>query len=121
VVVLVREAITARQPLARVMAVAWGVFLFIGWLGVSAQIMRGFILPRMRDRDITVRLAVAYQRSRDAEVFAGQPVFFVPHPNLKSVQVVLDDPRMRGALPPSFQPDQPMGPLSRAIRSLLSR
>lgn len=119
--VLVREAVAPRQSLTRVLAGVWGVFLFIGWLGLSAQIMRGFILPRMRDRDITVRLAVAYQRTNDPAVFAGQPAFFSPHPNLQSVRVVLDDPRMRGALAPSFQPDQPMGPLSRAVRVLLLR
>ena len=119
--VLVREVAGPRRPLARVLAGAWGVFLLIGWLGLSAQIMRGFILPRMRDRDITVRLAVAYQQRGDAAVFAGQPAIFVPHPNLASVRAVLDDPRMQGALPPSFQPDRPMGPLSRAVRVLLQR
>lgn len=118
---LAREAAAERQTLARLLAGSWGVFLFIGWLGLSAQIMRGFILPRMRDRDVTVRLAVAYQRSGNAAVFAGQPAFFVPHPNLTVVRAVLDDPRMRGALPPSFQPDRPMGPLSRAVRVLLGR
>ena len=115
---LMREASDVRQPLARMLAGAWGIFLLIGWLGVSAQIMRGFILPRMHDRDLPVRLAVAYQQTGDAAVFVGQPEFFRPHPNLESVRVVLDDPRMRGVLPPSFQPGQPMGPLSRAVRGL---
>jgi hypothetical protein len=106
---------------ASVLAGAWVVFLFIGWLGLSAQLMRGFILPRMRDRDAPVRLAVAFQRSGDAAVFAGQPAFYVPHPNLGSVRAVLHDPRMKGALPPSFQPEEPLGPLSRAVRLLLDR
>ena len=120
-VMLLREAADSRRQLARVLAGAWGLFLFVGWLGVSAQIMRGFILPRMRDRDLPVRLAVAYQRSGDETVFAGQPPFFCPHPDLRSVQSVLNDPRMRDALPPSFQPTQPMGPLSCAVRALLGR
>jgi len=54
-------------------------------------------------------------------VFAGQPRLIVPHPNPESVRVVLTDPRMRGALPPSLQPGQPMGPWSRAVRTLLGR
>ncbi len=118
IVVLVREVNGAQRSLARLLAGAWGVFLFIGWLGVSAQIIRGFILPRMRDRDLPVRLAVAYQQSRDPAVYAPYSGFYQPHINLRSVTVVLDDPRMKSALPPSFQPGQPMGPLSRAIRRL---
>ena len=37
----------------------------------------------------------------------------------EAVRVVLADPRMKGLLPPSFQPSQPMGPLSRAARWLV--
>lgn len=120
-VALVRKAEAARRRFARVLAGAWGVFLVVGWLGISAQVMRGFILPRMRDRDAPVRLAVAFQQSGDPAVFAGQHPILVPHPNPESVRFVLSDPRMRGALPPSFQPGQPMGPLSRAVRVLLRR
>ena len=120
-VVLAREAGESRRRFVEVVAGAWGGFLFIGWLGLSAQVMRGFILPRMSDRDAPVRLAVAFQRSDDAAVFDGQPAILVPHPHPESVRVVLKDPRMRGALPPSFQPGQPMGPLSRSVRSLLGR
>ena len=118
-IVLACEARGSRRRFTQVLAGTWGVFLFVGWLGLSAQIMRGFIRPRMRDRDITVRLAVAYQRSGDPAVFAGQPAFYLPNPNLASVRAVLTDPRMKGALPPSFQPDEPLGPLSRAVRFLL--
>jgi hypothetical protein len=118
-IALAREAGGSRRRFSQVLAGTWGAFLFIGWLGLSAQIMRGFILPRLRDRDITVRLAVAYQRSGDKAVFADQPAIYVPHPNLASVQAVLTDPRMKGALPPSFQPGEPLGPLSRSVRLLL--
>jgi hypothetical protein len=120
-VALVREAGEPRRRFARVLVGAWGVFLLVGWLGISAQVVRGFILPRMRDRDAPVRLAVAFQQSNDPAVFAGQHPILVPHPRLASVRFVLSDPRMRGALPPSFQPDRPMGPLSRAVRWLLGR
>jgi len=120
-VTLMREARGSRRRITQVVAGAWVMFLFIGWLGLSAKVMRGFILPRMRDRDITVRLAVAFQQGGDPAVFAGQPPILTPHPNPESVRLVLHDPRMRGALPPSFQPGQPMGPLSRAVRVLLGR
>jgi hypothetical protein len=54
-------------------------------------------------------------------VFEGQPKLLVPHPNLDSVRAVLSDPRMRGALPPSLQPERPPGPLSRGVRAVLGR
>ena len=62
-----------------------------------------------------------FQRRGDAAVFTGQPRLLVPHPNLGSVTAVLDDPRLKGALPPSLQPERPLGPLSRAVRWLLGR
>lgn len=109
---------TARQ---RWLAVAWGGFLLIGWAGLSAEVMRGIILPRARDRDAPVRLVREFQRTGDATVFAGQPRLLVPHPNPESVRSVLNDPRLKGALPPSLQPEQPLGPLSRRVRTLLGR
>ena len=105
----------------RLVAVAWGAGLFVGWVGLSAEVARGIILPRMRDRDAPVRLVRAFQRTGDAAVFTGQPRLLVPHPNPESVRAVLADPRMQGALPPSLQPDRPMGPLSRGVRWLLGR
>lgn len=109
---------TARQ---RWLAAAWGGFLLVGWAGLSAEVMRGIILPRARDREAPVRLVREFQRSGDAAVFAGQPKLLVPHPNPESVRAVLTDPRMKGALPPSLQPEQSMGPLSRGVRTLLGR
>jgi hypothetical protein len=120
-VVLARAAVARGRLIARTAAAVWCGFLFIGWLGLSAQVMRGLVLPRMRDRDAPVRLAVAFQQGGDATVFAGQPKLLVPHPNPATVRAVLTDPRLRGALPPSFQPGQPVGPLSRAVRLLLGR
>ncbi len=123
-VVLVREAVAARPQRARlaaVLAMAWGGFVCVGWAGLSAEAMRRIILPRARDREAPVRLAVAFQRTGDAAVFAGQPRLLVPHPNPESVRAVLTDERMRGVLPPSFQPERPMGPLSRAVRAVLGR
>jgi hypothetical protein len=120
-VTLARETLAPRRPLAVLVAGAWGAFLLAGWIGLSAEVMRGLVLPRARDREAPVRLMRAYQASRDAAVFTGQPLLLVPHPNLAVVRAVLDDPRMKGALPPSMQPEQPMGPLSRAVRWTLGR
>jgi len=117
-VTLVREA---RARVVSVVGVAWGLFLLVGWLGLSVEMMRGIVLPRMRDREAPVRLVVAFQRSGDVAVFAGQPRLLVPHPNPESVRAVLADERMRGALPPSLQPERPMGPLSRVVRWVLGR
>ncbi|MDQ5977052.1 MAG: hypothetical protein QG602_24, partial [Verrucomicrobiota bacterium] len=109
---------TVRQ---RWLAAAWVGFLLVGWAGLSAEVMRGIILPRARDREAPVRLVREFQRTGDAAVFAGQPRLLVPHPHPESVRAVLTDPRMKGALPPSLQPEQPMGPLSRGVRTLLGR
>ena len=119
-VVLARESVRWRAG-ARLVATAWIVFLFVGWAGLSAEVMHRLILPRMRDRDAPVRLMQEFQRRGDAAVFTGQPRLLVPHPNLGSVTAVLDDPRLKGALPPSLQPERPLGPLSRAVRWLLGR
>ena len=120
------EALSGRGSqragrMVAVIAVAWGLFLAVGWAGLTAETLRGIIFPRMRDREAPVRLAVAFQRSGDAAVFAGQPRLLVPHPNPDSVRGVLADARLRGALPPSLQSEQPMGPLSRAVRWVLAR
>jgi hypothetical protein len=127
-VALVREARAkagvgggSQAWVANVVGAAWGLLLLVGWAGLSTETMRGILLPRMRDREAPVRLAVAYQRSGDAAVFAGQPRLLVPHPNSESVRAVLNDERMRGVLPPSLQPERPMGPLSRAVRWGLER
>ncbi len=115
--VLAREAAGAWRPRARWATGAWVVFLAIGWIGLSVEVMRRLILPRVRDRAAPVRVMQAYQATGDAGVFAGQPRLLVPHPNLaNSVRPVLDDPRLRGRLPPSLQPAEPLGPLSRWVR-----
>ena len=121
VLTLVREAAPHRRVISRLVAGIWMLFLFVGWLGLSAQMMRGIVVPRARDLLAPVRLAVAFQASGDAAVFAGQPRLLVPHPNLTVVQRVLADPRMKSSLPPSLQAAQPMGPLSRAARKILGR
>ncbi len=127
-VVLVREARAggragpgSRARATSLVGAAWGLFLLVGWLGLSRETMERIIMPRVRDREAPVRLAVAFQRSGDAAVFAGQPRLLVPHPNPESVRAVLDDPRMRGGLPPSLQPERPLGPWSRAVRWVLGR
>jgi hypothetical protein len=111
----------AAAPKVRLVAAGWGVFVCIGWLGLSAEVMRGIILPRACDRDAPVRLVREFQRTGDAAVFAGQPRLLVPHPNPESVRAVLQDSRMRGVLPPSLQPEQPRGPLSRGVRGVIGR
>jgi hypothetical protein len=120
-VALIAEAPEPRRQSARWIAGAWGAFLLIGWLGLSTQMLRRVILPRARDREAPVRLVREFQRTGDAGVFAGQPRLLVPHPNVESVRVVLADPRMAGRLPPSLQPERPMGSWSRAVRWLLGR
>lgn len=118
--VLLRESAAGTRMRVRLIARAWMAFVLVGWIGLSAEMMRGIILPRVRDREAPVRLVQAYQRNYDVAVFAGQPRLLVPHPNPAiSVRAVLDDPLMRGLLPPSLQPERPLGPLSRATRALL--
>ena len=121
VVALLREAAPRWQASVRLTAAAWGIFLFAGWLALSAQVMRGIILPRARDREAPVRLVREFQLTRDPAVFAGQPRLLVPHPQPAVVLAVLEDPRLQGHLPPSLQPGRPLGPLSRAVRTLLGR
>lgn len=118
---LAREAVGQWRGRARMLAVAWGIFLLMGWIGLSAEAMRRVILPRARDREAPVRLMRTFQVAGDATVFAGQPRLLVPHPNPAVVRAVLADPRMRGVLPPSLQPERPMGPLSRAVRALFGQ
>ncbi len=119
--VLAGHAAARWRSAARLLAGAWACFLVIGWVGLSAEVMRGIILPRARDTLAPVRLMQEFQRTDDAAVFAGQPRLLVPHPNPDAMRAVLRDPRLRGVLPPSLQPDQPMGPLSRGVRRLLGR
>jgi hypothetical protein len=113
------EASGRWRRIMRAGLLAWTVFVGVGWLGLSAETLRGVVLPRWRDREAPVRLMVKFQATNDPRVFEGQPRLYVPNPNLESVRAVLGDPRMRGALPPSLQPGRPMGPLSRAVRGLL--
>jgi hypothetical protein len=101
--------------------VLWAAFGFVGWMALSAEVARGLIRPRMKDRAAPERLMRAYQGDRRPEIFAGQPRLYIPHPALSSVDAVLDDPRLNGKLPPSLQPDRPMGPISRWVRTILAR
>ena len=121
VVQLVCEATPRWRASVRLTATAWGVFLFAGWLALSAQVVRGIILPRARDREAPVRLLREFQLTHNPAVFAGQPRLLIAHPYPPAVQAVLQDPRMQGHLPPSLQPGRPMGPLSRAARAVLGR
>jgi hypothetical protein len=106
--------------MARIGALAWLLVVLSGWLALSAQMWRGVIRPRMGDRDAPVRLIQAFQATGDVRVFAGQPRLLVPSPDLKSVWDVMTDQRLRGKLPPSLQPGQPLGPLSELVRWLLA-
>ena len=120
-VTLAGETPTPRRSPSMLIAGAWGVFVIAGGLALTAEVWRGLVRPRARDREAPVRLMRVYQATRDDAIFAGQPHLLVPHPNLAVVRAVLDDPRMKGAFPPSMQPEQPMGPLSRATRAVLAR
>ena len=119
--VLARETLAPHRPRAVLIAGAWGAFLLAGWIGLSAEVWRGLVLPRARDREAPVRLMREFQATRNATAFAGQPLLLVPHPNPEAVRTVLDDPRMKGALPPSLQPEQPLGPLSHGVRAMPGR
>lgn len=118
---LVSEATDKSRHFAYALGGAWGVFLVVGWLALAAQMWRGVIAPRARDREAPVRLVRQFQATGDAAVFAGQPRLLVPHPDAEAVRRVLADPRLRGVLPPSLQPNAPQGPLSRGVRALLGR
>ncbi|MBK9990391.1 MAG: hypothetical protein IPP19_06580 [Verrucomicrobia bacterium] len=102
---------------ARLAMVVWLLFAGIGWIGLVLTLMRGIIIPRIRDREAPVRLAVSYQYTRDPVVFIGQPKFYVPHPNFQTVDSVLNDPRLAGRLPPSFQPSEELGWISAIARA----
>jgi hypothetical protein len=108
-----------RRRMFRICAAAWGVFVFVGWLGLSAESWRRVIGPRAADRAAPERLMAAFQQTGDAAVYADLPRLLIPHPNLESVARVLADPRLDGALPPSMQPKRPMGPLSRWLRRVI--
>ena len=105
----------------RPLGVIWGLFLFVGWLGVSLQMWRGIVRPRMRDRLAPVRLAVAFQKTGDPAVFLGQPRLYILYPEPEVALTVLHDPRLQGRLPPSLQPQHPLGPLSRLARMTLGQ
>jgi hypothetical protein len=120
-IVIMAETTGEWRTRARVLTAVWCGFLFIGWLGISLEMWRGIVRPRIQDRLAPVRLMVAFQASGDPAVFAGQPRLYVPHPNPESILPVLHDPRMQGVLPPSLQPKRPMGPLSRGVRVLLGQ
>lgn len=119
--VLVGETAVRHQKKLRLGAIAWTAFLFIGWAGLSAQTIRQDILPRCHDHVSPIHLTLAFQRTNDDRLFAPDSRVTLPHPSPQSVRRVLNDPRMLGLLPPSLQPQQPMGPLSTAVRWLLRR
>ncbi len=121
VLVLAKAAGERIRRVATLTACAWSLFLATGWIALSAETMRYLVLPRARDRDAPVRLAVAFAATGDPRIFDGQPRLLIPAPNLGAVTAVLHDSRLQGFLPPSFQPERPIGPLSRAVRSALRR
>ncbi len=120
-VALLRGCAAPRLRLARVLVAAWAGLLLVGWVTLTGEVMRHLILPRLRDRDAPVRVMVDYQRTRDSSGWAQLPRLYAPHPDPRSVAVVLADPTLTGRLPPSLQPDHRPGPLSRGVRFLLGR
>ncbi|HZP60431.1 MAG TPA: hypothetical protein VFB27_08920, partial [Opitutaceae bacterium] len=118
-VMLLTTAAERWRRSARLLVAAWMVFLLIGWLGTSLQTWHDILQLRIRDRFAPVRLAQKFYATGDPRTYLGQPRLNTPHPRLDLVWHVLHDPRLQGALPPSFQPKQPLGPLSGAVRPLL--
>lgn len=111
----------AAAPMWRLALGGWTALVVLTLLGSALQDWRGVIAPRCRDREAPVRLVRAFQQSGDPAVFAGQPRLYLAHPEPAVVAAVLKDARLAGRLPPSLQPEQPPGPLSRAVRWLLRR
>jgi hypothetical protein len=98
---------------------AWSLIVFSGWVASSFEAWRYIIRPRMLNIHLPVQLVRSYQTSNDPAVFEGYPRLFVPHPNVASIGRVVRDPRLTGKLPPSLQPESPVGILSRGARWLL--
>lgn len=110
-----------RRPLARLGVALFAVFVAVGLAGQTATALRRIIVPRFRDPSAPVRLAIAYHRTWDTAVYDRQPRFYRLHDDLGRARAVLQDRRLLGKLPPSFQPEQPLGPLSRAVRWCAAR
>jgi hypothetical protein len=110
-----------RRPMARLGVGLFGVFVVVGWLALTAAALRSMIVPRFRDPAAPVRLAIAYQRTWDSAVYDRQPRFYRPHDDLSRVRSVLEDSRLAGKLPPSFQPERPPGLLGRWVRWCVER
>lgn len=108
-----------RRLVARVAASAWLALLFVGWLGTSTEVWRKALRPRIEYRDVPGLLVRQYQLSGRPEPFTTAGRFFQPYPEVAEIGRVLSDPRMHGHLPPTFQPEQPPGPLSRAATAVM--
>lgn len=87
--VLLAAGLILRVLRRRTAAPGEDFVVLAGWVGLSAEVMRGLVVPRWQDREAPVRLMRAYQLTGDEKVFAAQPRLYVPYPNL---------PPVRGAL-----------------------
>lgn len=110
-----------RRRMANGLFAVWLGFMFVGWAGLSAEALRFVIGPKIETRDRTLQLSIALQQASSKVVFPTDGSIIPPHPDLQVVHRVLVDPRMKGILPPSFQPERPLGPLSRFVRIILRR
>jgi hypothetical protein len=103
----------------RFAAAAWFVLLFSGWLAATAETWRGAVRPRIKYPFLPAQLVRSFQTTGDDSASIGYPLLFLVHPDPKiSISPVLADPRMQGKLPPSLQPELPMGGLSATARWL---
>jgi hypothetical protein len=119
---LAKRAVAKGERAAVMGLAAWALFLAVGWAGLSAEAWRRVIRPRLADREAPVRLARAFMDSGgDGDVFKGQPRLLTPHPAPEVVWAVVNDPRLAGCLPPTFQAGCALGPGSMAVRWLLGR
>lgn len=110
-----------RRSFARLGMALFGGFLAVGLAGQIAVTMHDVIMPRFRNPAAPVRLAIAYHRTWNPAVYDRQPRFYRLHDDLGRANAVLQDRRLLGRLPPSFQPELPLGPLSRAVRWCAAR
>ncbi len=85
------------------------------------EAVRWVIHPRWTDQwKIASRMEIL-RDTGDASVFAGVPRVHMPAMDLGQVYAVMHDARLAGRLPPSLQPDMPMGLISKATRTILRR
>ena len=100
----------------RVCVVAYAVLVFFGLAGRNYEMVRDVIIPGSRSGANPGRIEAMYQYSIQSYIIGVRPVVGTEYLRQEGIQRVLNDTRLRGKLPPSFQPERPLGPLSNGVR-----